>query len=443
MRRWIYGWLVAAGCAGAVGREQGLAAEGLIDQSAAERQGLTRSWFAQLPLDPARSRIAYITQHQGLLLAQTDRAMVAALDAESGRTLWATMVGNPKYPSLAPGANDKFVAIVNGSTIYVLDRATGEQVWQRQVPGAPGAGPALSKTHVFVPMIDGKVEGYELERPKHFAWNYKSFGRTLLQPVVTPERLGWTTDQGYFYVASTTETRILYRLETRDAIVSSPTYFPPHFYAASLDGNVYAVEEESGNSVWRFSLGQPVRQPPAAVAGQVYVIPEQGGMFCLDGATGAQRWRAPGITHFLAASPSRVYGFDRGARLVVLDGQSGAALGTVAARDVSLPVLNQRSDRIYLATDRGLVQCLREIASREPVEHLPAAVAEEPAVRQKPLDEPPPAAEPQPSPPAAAGGDDPFADPAPAADAPEAEMPAEADDAPAQPAAEADDPFGP
>ena len=61
-------------------------------------------------------------------------------------------------------ANEEYVAVVNGSMLYVLDRVGGSVRWQRRLRGAPGAGPALSETQVFVPMIDGMVEAYSTRR---------------------------------------------------------------------------------------------------------------------------------------------------------------------------------------------------------------------------------------------------------------------------------------
>ena len=42
-------------------------------------------------------------------------------------------IGNENYPSLGPACSDKYVALVNGSTLYVLDRTDGRPVKIRQV----------------------------------------------------------------------------------------------------------------------------------------------------------------------------------------------------------------------------------------------------------------------------------------------------------------------
>ena len=46
----------------------------------------------------------------------------------------------------------------------MIDRSNGGILWERQLRGAPGAGPGVSATHAFVPMINGLVEGLRLEQ---------------------------------------------------------------------------------------------------------------------------------------------------------------------------------------------------------------------------------------------------------------------------------------
>src|SRR5262249_60943018 len=59
----------------------------------------------------------------------SERGLVHALDGETGRTLWTAAIGNPLYPTSAPGANEKYVGVCNGSTLYVLHADDGSIAW--------------------------------------------------------------------------------------------------------------------------------------------------------------------------------------------------------------------------------------------------------------------------------------------------------------------------
>lgn len=316
-----------------------------------------------------------------ILMAQTRGGMLHVFDAETGKTLWSRNVGRNDYPSTAAAANNKYVAMLNGLMLYVFHRADGRLAWERKVGGAPSAGPALSEEVVFIPMAGGKVEGYQLESPRDPAWSYKAAGQILVQPTVTPRSVAIATDRGWMYVSRPDNPAVRFRLEARGAIVTPPAYRYPLIYAASQDGYLYAMHETAGGTSWRFSAGMPIDQPVAAVGNAVYVSPERGGMYRLDATTGAEVWKARLANRFLAASEKRVYAVDPYRRLTVVEADSGGVSGQLPTGQLDLPIVNQETDRIYLADSSGLIQCLHEIDAQRPFLHVSANPTEPPIQR--------------------------------------------------------------
>ena len=47
----------------------------------------------------------------------------------------------PELPQPAPGANNFFVAVTNGSSLYVLNRFNGKLLFSTKLPGTPARGP--------------------------------------------------------------------------------------------------------------------------------------------------------------------------------------------------------------------------------------------------------------------------------------------------------------
>ncbi|MGA2030990.1 MAG: PQQ-binding-like beta-propeller repeat protein [Thermoguttaceae bacterium] len=400
------------------------AADDPIAETTAQQHGLTRPWFSQVQMDRARSRVHDLILHDGILYVQTDRAMIHAIDAETGRSLWARMIGRPEHPSMTPGIGDDLMAVVNGSRLYVVNRYTGDLLYETEVEGAPGAGPAVSRKRAYVPMVNGMIMAYRIEpltdplkelgklgkpeaemteEEKKAAEEERrqdirvrqdyvppmachSAGRALVQPVVTmqnadEEFAAWTTDRGYLNVGRIDrrmEDKLLikYRLLTGAPIEAQPTYLPPNpkmpddvgtIFAGSRDGYVYALVERSGEQLWKFSAGEPILEPPAVIEQRVFVCTQLSGMFCLDAKNGRQQWWAPEIVRFLAAGKLRVYAADRRGRIVTLDAKTGTRLDVLPYEGWSLKLTNTDTDRIYVGTDTGLVQCLREIDQVQPI----------------------------------------------------------------------------
>ncbi len=115
--------------------------------------------------------------------------------------------------------------------------------------------------------------------------------------------------------------------------------------------------------------GAPIREKPHVIGNSVYLVPLDSGVYDLDINTGRQRWWAPSVTAFVAATPTRVFGTDKSGDLAVIDRGDGALLGTLPMLGFPIRVANERTDRMYLCSTSGLVTCLREEGAELPIYH--------------------------------------------------------------------------
>ncbi len=358
----------------------------LVSQEKAARLGLTRAWFVQVELDPARDHIQRAVLVGDRLTVITSASVVQELNALTGQTYWTAPIGNETYPSLGPAANEKYVAVLNGSTLYVLDRIDGKPVMIQQVGGAPGAAPALGEKYVFVPLLDGRIEGYTLGKKKLTPWYYQSSGKAMVTPLVTPESIVWTTDAGYLYVGNSNNLGMRYRLETGSEIVAPPAYRKPYVYVAAISGEMFAMHELSGLQRWKYGTGFPVMRAPAAVGDHVFVTSNEPALHCVDATTGSGLWIAPHVAQFAAASKDRVYGVDDLGAFVVLNAATGTVLARTASDHALNALVNDQTDRIYLIAKDGMVQCFHEVGAKTPLYHNPKPT--EPKEKGTPAEKP-------------------------------------------------------
>jgi PQQ-like domain len=262
--------------------------------------------------------------------------------------------------------------------------------------------------------VKGRIEAYPLSTDKKAApWYYQSSGRAMVAPLATPETVVWTTDAGYLYVGNADKRGMRYRMETGSDIVAPPSYLKPYVYVASTTGEVFAMQEDSGVRRWKYSGGFPIERPAAPVGKRVFVTTAEPTMHCIEAETGNVLWEAPGVEQFAAASKGRVYGVDDLGGLVILDGAKGSVLGRIAMDRPIQSLVNDQTDRLYLISREGVVECLRETDSKEPFLHNPKPpTPEQPAAGATPATAP--ATKPAPSAPATTGdaGDAPAAEPA-------------------------------
>ncbi len=331
---------------------------------------------------------------EATLYITTNQGVVHAINAETGLTRWSVTVGQPDHQSLAPAANNDYVAVVNGSYLYLLAGETGALAWKRRLQGTPGAGPAINEETVFVPQLRRGLEAYslyDLQREKRVAElqedeqvnqrkyqrrfisakRYMSSGRASIRPIATEDSIVWPTDIGYFYVASAHQQRTRFKLVTNDPIVAPPAYMAPQkLLVGSVDGYVYCVHELSGDILWRFSTGIPITHTPAPIGDSVYVIVDDGGMFRVSAETGQEKWWAPDIHGFVAASANRIYCTDRFGKMIVLDIETGGRFAAIPMEGLDVKFMNLQTDRLFVGTKTGQLQCLHEAQLEKPLFHV-------------------------------------------------------------------------
>ena len=338
----------------------------LVTREQAASKGLERAWFAQVPVDASRSRVTTWYLYHDAIYSVTNSGIITALNAETGEQLWSKQVGKPGYPAFGPGANADHIGIVSGGKLYVMSRKTGRLEFVRELGSAPSSGPALSSTYAFVALVTGRIEAYNLLDPVTQPWYYQSNGRTFLRPTVTGRVVSWPTSNGTLYVGRANEPGILFRLETNDDIVTSPAQLDPYLFIASLDGYLYCVHELTGVEKWRYSTGYSITSSPAVVGKRAFVASFEPSLHSVNAESGAGEWVANGVSHFAALGKERVYASDERGHLLILESASGRPVGRLKVAEGTTTLVNDQTDRIFLVSDRGLVQCLREIGATVP-----------------------------------------------------------------------------
>ncbi len=237
-----------------------------------------------------------------------------------------------------------------------------------------------------------------------------------LQLTSHSELVSWATDKGKLFVAtienfSKEDLKMRYNVSVSpqsyaldknqfvkldwgevDMIVARPTFMfsdppvpkrgvPPkrssRLLVGTRAGYVFAVNDLTSEVIWHFSANGPVVTRVAGIEDRVYACTQGGGMHALNLDTGSitaidpttgdeitvvEYWFAPKVEQFVAASRERIYALDNVKNMVVLDRETGTVLSSFPARDYKICFFNDETDRIYLLTKSGLVQCLRERA---------------------------------------------------------------------------------
>lgn len=350
----------------------------VIARHLAASAGLERPWFTQVQLDPATQTVAGAQVEQGRLYVLTSAGTLQAFDAETGATLWTRRFGDPTQIAAGPDVRGDRVAVVIGSTVFVLDAETGEELLVQETEGAPGGAAALGDKFVYVAQASNRLVGYPYDTENTNSFTVASPGRLQGTPVVSETRVLWPTQRGELYAAPAAGGSAIYRFEASTPLSGPPSLFENTLIFATYEGMVHSLHTERGRTIWRTSVSGSVSQPVSIAAGLVFIATDSPTLVALKAATGQQQWAVDGLKGVVSVSEGRVYAMAPNGGLGILDRESGRPVGSLPISKQLAPVVNTQSDRLYLISETGLLQCLREEGLKSPYLHAGTEAAETP-----------------------------------------------------------------
>ena len=333
----------------------------------------------------------------------TDRGDVTLVDGETGAVLWTRTVGNPRHAAVGVCTNDELTVVLTGLRMYVIRNADGHVITEKVTKGIAGASPVITERRtsitfnyevnrdgensysmIYVPTIEDRMDVYDLDKEiktggpdalASYPQGLPGFGRGLMQPTIGSKSIAWPTDQGVVYVADLVTNKVDRQLRTLGTITSPVAFIPGvrRFLTASSDGYVYCFKEDDPDDMWRCSIGEPIYSEPILVDGNAYVVTRSYKLYQLDLTTGAEKWIVPNVERVISISNNRIYCVQVGGNLMVLDENQGTPLRTVPMQSVDFTFLNPMTDRMYVGTKDGLLQCVRELNQTFPVVHTKAS----------------------------------------------------------------------
>jgi outer membrane protein assembly factor BamB len=398
-----------------------------------DRLNLKLAWSAYMPMDGKKDALLAIRHTGKHLLVQTRSGLVSQIDADTGQSQWRTRVGLAYRGGLPLTSNSSQVFVVSNAYLYALDRASGQVDWQMDLPRGLSAAPIVDEDQLYLVTASDQLMVYRLplmdvvraalaaqaqaQRSEGESRSAKSGDSQYGQPEIRSRPPGQVDKFGPQPVLSWTATLTMrldlqpvqsngglllpntggvavgftkvlqpnqgpnpiYRFTADGDFQTSPGVYEDMAYLGSRDSNAYAVNIDTGRTLWRFSAGSPISRRPLATAQDVYVSSDKGGLVRLDRATGEPQWRIvrgnrvfsgqPDVDRVLAVNPKFVYATDRSDRLVILDRARGTILSTHDMRAFTVLTPNDWTDRLYLAAHNGLLVCLHDREHVEPHRH--------------------------------------------------------------------------
>ena len=246
-----------------------------------------------------------ITLAGDLMFAQTNYAMVHAFEAETGRLVWSTSLGERTGFARGAAANSFAVYVTNANTLLALDKKTGRRIWQYNLGTIPTSTPACDEDRVMVGLTSGVVTTMNLKRTdakgnitvlSRRAWRGEGTrgGRFLLDPCRRARSRSSVHRMGR-------PTRSI------PAVENPSSGFPPagrsargwerlglgccwFLQAITISMASICLPRKSSGALRRVL---PLQQEPMVADQEIYTINTAGNISQIDPANGEPRWTRP------------------------------------------------------------------------------------------------------------------------------------------------------
>ena len=158
--------------------------------------------------------------------------------------------------------------------LYALETATGAQKWKFETHGPVRSSPAVVDGTVFFGSYDGVFYAVEASSGK-LKWKFETAGEKQFEAKGLHGSLPRAQTMPDFW----------------DFFLSSPAVTGGLVYFGSGDGNLYALDSQTGQLKWKFTTQGVVHSSPAVAGGVVYFGSWDSYLYALDAATGQEKWK--------------------------------------------------------------------------------------------------------------------------------------------------------
>jgi eukaryotic-like serine/threonine-protein kinase len=308
-----------------------------------------------------------------------------------GGVKWTFKAGGPIVTSPAIADGVVYIAALDGH-LYAIDQETGKEKWNFKSRMPIASSPAVVGGTLYFVSSVGSLAAIDIKtgQPKWvYATEYeRKFEAKNLHgyppaaqtipdgwdiftssPVVATGKVYFGSGDGNVYALDAETGVLLWKFSTKDVVHSSPAVVANTVYVGSWDSYLYAIDADTGQEKWSFKSGEDntihnqvgFQSSPTVVDGTVYIGCRDAHVYAIDAVTGRKKWDYPTSKSWVVGTPavrdgtvyvgtsdsSRFVGLDAKTGRLRFDFKAGAYVFSSAALAGDLAYVGDHNGRLY------------------------------------------------------------------------------------------------
>jgi outer membrane protein assembly factor BamB len=254
------------------------------------------------------------------------------------RVKWRFATGNRVVSSPVISGKALYFGGDDGN-VYALDSETGRQLWKTKTRGPVPATPAVVNGTLYVSSYDGNFYALNANTGA-LKWKFATGGERrfeakglhgmqpknqtiadpfdifLSSPVVVDGAVYFGSGDGNVYALDANSGELRWKFKTGDVVHASPAFADGVVFVGSWDSYFYAIDAKNGKEKWRFHGGEDplihnqvgFQSSPAVVDGVVYTGCRDAQLYALEAESGKEKWKIDNQLSWVITSPAVVGG---------------------------------------------------------------------------------------------------------------------------------------
>lgn len=247
---------------------------------------------------------------------------------------WTFKAAGPIVTTPAVVDGVVYIASMSGH-MYAIDQETGKEKWNFKSRMPIASSPAIANGVLYFVSSAGSLAALDLKtgQPKWvYATEYErkfeaknlhgypSAAQTIpdawdiwiSSPAVANGKVFFGSGDGNVYAIDAQLGQVIWKFATKDVVHASPAVVNNTVYIGSWDSYLYALDSETGQEKWSFKGGEDntihnqvgFQSSPAVVDGVVYVGCRDAHVYAIDAATGKKKWDYPANKSWVNSTPA-------------------------------------------------------------------------------------------------------------------------------------------
>ena len=213
----------------------------------------------------------------------TTSGKIYALNTVNGKQIWSVNIGNK---SVKPTISKDLVLVGSDKGLHVINKDTGEIKWEKLV-GEISSKPIIADDLVIASCSDGNLFTFDVDSGEK-KWTYSFDDKIYLSDVQSNKIYIGSGDSCYSF--DIVDREFTWTYETDGPVTASPKISGNTVYFGSWDGNIYALDSDSGNLKWNYQTGWGIDSTPEIYNGMVFVGSLDNNFYALDKENGDLAW---------------------------------------------------------------------------------------------------------------------------------------------------------